>query len=189
MTTQSTLRARRSANADGDAGSLRRQSDATRKPIYGLILAVLGTRDGADEVLVDTYVQVWRRAQGYDERRGSVQVWVSSIARHRAIDRLRARRRGTLSLAEACDWEAVSAPGPTPLQASVEGEAQGEVRHALERLTYEQRRAVEAVFFEGLSHTQAAEALGQPLGTLKGRVRAAMTVLRRELGIREEGAV
>lgn len=189
MTTESTLRAWMSAIAVGDAGSLRRLYDETRKSIYGLILAVLGTRDGADEVLVDTYVQVWRRAQRYDERRGSVQVWVASIARHRAIDRLRARQRGTLGRSEPCDWEALSSPGPTPLQASVAGEALGEVRHALERLSYEQRRAVEAVFFEGLSHTQAAEALGQPLGTLKGRVRSAMTVLRRELGIREEGAV
>jgi RNA polymerase sigma factor (sigma-70 family) len=189
MTSEASHRSWMGAIAGGDAGALRRLYDDTRRTVFGLILAVLGTRDGADDVLADTYVQVWRRAERYDERRGSVLVWVASIARHRAIDRLRARRRGLLGHAEVCDWDALSSSGPTPLQASLCGEAHGEIRHALERLTDDQRRAIEAVFYEGLSHTEAAEALGQPLGTLKGRVRSAMGVLRRELGIREEGAV
>jgi RNA polymerase sigma-70 factor (ECF subfamily) len=189
MTNEDTLRRRMHAVAAGDAEALASLFEETRSAIFGLVLAVLGTRDGADDVLVDTYVQVWRSAAGYDPHKGGVRTWIATVARRLAIDRLRRRRRELPTGPDAAELDGLVGGGPTPIHTTLAGEAAGRVRRALARLDAGQRRALEAVYFEGLTHAEAAAALDQPLGTLKGRVRAALSHLRNDLALRQDGAI
>jgi len=187
MTSQDSHRDHLLAIAAGDSSALEALYAEAKDSVFGLVLAILGTRDGAEDVLVEVFVQIWRRAAGFDPTKGAARVWIASVARHLAIDHLRRRRRGLPRASDAEDWDQQESPAPTPFLATVNGEVAGSVRRAVGRLDEGQRRAVEAVYFEGLTHVEAAEVLEQPLGTLKGRVRAALTSLRRDLGHREDG--
>lgn len=127
------------------------------------------------------FAQVWREAARYDPARGSVTSWLLAIARTRAIDSLRSRRR----LREV-EQPLEGAPEPAvenrdPEASAVERGRAARARRALGRLPAEQRRAIEIAFFDGLSHTEAAAALGAPLGTVKTRIRAGLGTLRRLL--------
>ncbi|MEM7309168.1 MAG: sigma-70 family RNA polymerase sigma factor [Planctomycetota bacterium] len=193
MTHEEQLKTWMRAISAGDGEALSALFEATKNNLFGLILRTVGTRESAEEVLTDAYVQVWRRAGLYDPRKGSVMVWLMTLARRRAIDRLRSMRSlsalpGSLPSDDLDEKDEPEAPGPTPLQTSLVDERAGEVRDAVDELTHDQRRAIEAIFFQGLTHTQASEALGQPLGTLKSRVRSGLLVLRQRLE-RKEGAV
>jgi len=172
--------------AGGDEVALRELHDATRRRLQGLVRAIVGNAL-ADEVLVETYVQVWREAARYDRRRGSALAWLATLARSRAVDRLRARgqREELLLAGEQLDELMSTAPGPE--QASEGEERALLVRSAVLRLPPEQRRAIAAAFFRGLTHQEVAVALDQPLGTVKTRIRAGLTALRRALA-GQEGA-
>ena len=165
--------------AGGDRVALADLYDGTAALVHGLTMRILGDRGAAEEATADTFVQVWRQADRWDARRGGPLAWLLMLARSRAIDRLRAS--GGRAEREA----AVVAPpalAPSSEQQAAVSERRRLVRNALARLLPEQRRLIELAYFEGLSHTEIASSLGQPLGTVKTRIRLGMTRLRESLG-------
>jgi len=168
--------------AKGDQTALAALYDGTNRLIYGLILRVLGDGGTAEEVLLDVYTQVWRQAASYDTGRGSPLAWLTTIARSRAIDRLRSgwqdqQRKEPLDLLTDRETGAAS-----PEEMTVASERQRFVRAALASLSPEQREVIELAYYGGLSHSEIAAKLNQPLGTVKTRTRLAMMKLRDALG-------
>ena len=167
--------------AVGDQTGLAELYDATSHLVFGLALRILGDRTEAEDAVVEVYAQAWRSAHSYDPHRGTPASWLLTLTRSRAIDMLRARRRerATDPIESA---GAVQADTPTPEDATAEAERQHLVRRALQELNSEQRHAIELAYFAGLSHTEIAVQLGQPLGTIKTRIRLGMMRLRESLG-------
>jgi RNA polymerase sigma-70 factor (ECF subfamily) len=162
----------------GDQAALAELYDATAAQVNGLALRILADRDTAEEVTGDVFLQVWRSAGSYEPARGSPLAWLFTLARSRAIDRLRggaAERRQSSPFELAPDVEC-DAPGPE--EGSSLAQRRRIVRAALERLGEEQRQVLEMAFFQGLSHSEIAAALGAPLGTVKTRIRLGMSRLR-----------
>ena len=145
--------------------------------VLGLTFRILQDEDEAGEVVADVFVQVWRHIDQHDARRGPLVPWILSIARNRALDALRRRRRWwrkTERVAQAQPVEAEENVASTPHEASVPGwPVHREVHAALAALPEEQRRVVLLSYFEGLSHREIARRLKQPLGTVKTRMRMA----------------
>lgn len=166
--------------AAGDQQAMAELYDQTHPLVYGLALRVLGDPGAAEDVMVEVYTQAWQRVGDYDAGRGSPSAWLLNITRSRAIDarRARARDRATEPLEAAGDPPS-EAPGPEALSAAAERHRI--VHSALAQLSVELRQLVELAYFAGLSHSEIAAALGQPLGTVKTRIRAAMTQLRERL--------
>jgi RNA polymerase sigma-70 factor, ECF subfamily len=168
--------------ADGDQTALATLYDSTNRLVYGLILRVLNDAGAAEEVLLDVYTQVWRQASSYDAGRGAPLAWLTTIARSRAIDRLRSgwqdqRRKESLdAIGDAASIDA------NPEEATVASERQQLVREALAQLTPEQREVIELAYYSGLSHSEIAAKLNQPLGTVKTRTRLGMMKLKEALG-------
>lgn len=173
--------------AEGDEGALRSLYDATSAQVFGSCLSILRDRGAAEEAVVEVFAQVWRQAERYDPSRGSVASWIATLARTRAIDHGRARDRQNAgrSPLDAAHVDLFTDPTPTPDEASFQSERAARVHTALESLPAEQRRALEAAFFRGLSHTEVAEWLGLPLGTVKTRIRSGLSALRRALASTE----
>jgi len=170
--------------AEGHQDALARLYDETSSMVNGLLLRILARQEDAEEVLLDVFMKAWKYAPSYSEKRGSVQAWLLIMARNAAIDRIRQRRAqaATLSL----DPETFPEPaddGATPEEASVIRERRERVQQCLNELPPEQREVVILSFFGGLTHAELAERLGQPLGTIKSRVRMGLGKLR---GLLEE---
>jgi RNA polymerase sigma-70 factor (ECF subfamily) len=167
--------------AAGDQSALATLYDATNRFIYSLVLRVLGDMSSAEEVLIDVYTQVWRQAASYDANRGAPLAWMATIARSRAIDRLRSgwqdqyRKESLDILGDA------PANAANPEESAAASERQRFVREALNLLTPEQRLVIELAYYSGLSHSEIAEKLNQPLGTIKTRTRLGMIKLREAL--------
>ena len=144
--------------------------------VLGLTFRILQDEDEAEEVVGDVFVQVWRHIDQHDAKRGPLVPWILSIARNRALDVLRRRRRWwrkteRITQAQSAPEENVA---PTPHEAAVPGwPVHREVHAALAALPEEQRRVVLLSYFEGLSHREIARRLNQPLGTVKTRMRMA----------------
>jgi RNA polymerase sigma-70 factor (ECF subfamily) len=167
--------------ATGDQSALAALYDATNRLIYSLVLRVLGDMSSAEEVLIDVYTQVWRQAASYDANRGAPLAWMATIARSRAIDRLRSgwqdqRRKEPLDVLGDTPTNAAS-----PEESAAISERQKLVREALNLLTFEQRQVIELAYYSGLSHSEIAEKLNQPLGTVKTRTRLGLMKLREAL--------
>ncbi len=167
--------------AAGDQQAVAEFYDATSHLVFGLALRILGDRHSAEDVVVEVYTQAWRRAKDYDPTRGTACSWLLTLARSRAIDMLRAHKhdRDIDPLESAGELEANT---PNPEDASADIERHHFVRRALDGLGAEQREAIELAYFSGLSHTEIAARLGQPLGTVKTRIRLGMMRLREVLG-------
>jgi RNA polymerase sigma-70 factor (ECF subfamily) len=138
-------------------------------------------RAAAEEVTLNVYTQVWRTAGSYDRQRGSVGAWLVTAARSRAIDRLRAgagRAEREQPFLEFADPEANT---PSPEQESEHNQRGRLIRAALAKLAPEQREVIQLAFFSELSHGELADRLGQPLGTVKSRIRLGMMKLREQL--------
>ena len=151
--------------------------------VLGVAYRILHDADEAEEVLSDVFVQVWSRIHQHDARRGPLVPWVLSIARNRALDGLRRRWRWWRKAErahETVEWDGV--PEPDPVEASVPGwPVHRAVHRALADLPDEQRRVVLLAYFEGLSHMEIARRTGDPLGTVKTRLRLAQRKLRESL--------
>lgn len=176
------------AVAEGDSGALAELYDRHGGAVFALGLRMLRDAEEAEEVLEDVFWHLWRHAGRYDSARGSVIVYLVTLARSRSLDRLRAReRRARLrsGVADAVLAENLLGSGAgdaTPFGDAVADERRGRVRGALAELTPEQREAVELAFLEGLTHLEISLRLGQPLGTVKTRIRSALLRLRGTLG-------
>jgi RNA polymerase sigma-70 factor (ECF subfamily) len=168
--------------ATGDQSALADLYDAMSRQVYGLALRILSDTGAAEEVTLEVFTQVWKQAGLFDLSRGTPSAWLCTLARSRAIDRLRSgaqeRRR-----AEPIETVAATAAVDTvdPETSAVDAERRVRVRAALDKLPPDQREAIELAYFGGYSHTEIAEQLGQPLGTVKTRIRLAMVRLREAL--------
>jgi len=172
--------------AEGDGQALASLYDATSRAVYGLLLRILADPSSAEEVLLDVYAQVWRQAATYSPERGRPLAWLTTIARSRAIDRVRRGRQEQQHTAPLD--EAVSAASGESVDEVVRaGEVRAVVRAALERLTPEQRDVIELAYYGGMSHSEIAAARGLPLGTVKTRTRLGMMRLREMLSPAWEG--
>jgi RNA polymerase sigma-70 factor (ECF subfamily) len=164
--------------AAGDREAFSRLYDLLAPTAFGLIRRVLRDPEAAADVLQEVFWQVWREAPRYDPRRGSPEAWVVMRAKTRAIDRLRSmRRRDRTFVAPVDESVAQGGDGPVPDPAVV-AEDRGLVRTALAQLPEPQRRVIELAFFEGLTQSEIATRLGEPLGTVKTRARLGLERLR-----------
>ncbi len=165
----------------GDQQALAQLYDETNRLVYSLVYRILGESGAAEEVTLDVYMQVWRQAGRYDAQRGTLLTWLITIARSRAIDYLRATRQHSQQTDQL--ELVVVQPPVTTKEADVEKsvlltERGHIVRRALMTLPPEQREVIELSYFLGLSHSEIALRLNQPLGTVKTRVRLGLMKLR-----------
>jgi RNA polymerase sigma-70 factor, ECF subfamily len=167
--------------AQGDQDAMSVLYHGTSRLVFGLILRILGDRGLAEEVLLDVYAQVWRQANRYDTSRGAALGWITTIARSRAIDRLRSERHNLqeYELNEATTPEQLADTNPE--SASEASEMRRFVRLALDELPPEQREVIELSYYSGLTQSEIATKLNQPLGTVKTRTRLGMIKLREVL--------
>jgi RNA polymerase sigma-70 factor, ECF subfamily len=149
--------------------------DRYSKMVYSVALRVLNDAGEAEDVMQEIFVQVWQNPQAYDSGRGSLGGWLVVVARNRAIDKLRRRKPSD-------PVELFALPSSLDLaQESEQNFLLDKIRAAMSRLPAEQRTSVELAFFEGLSHSEIAEKTGQPLGTVKTRIRLALVAIRKGL--------
>jgi RNA polymerase sigma-70 factor (ECF subfamily) len=154
--------------------------------LYTVAFRIVGERADAEEVVVDAFAQAWREAPRFEASRGSVAGWLTMIVRSRALDlvRARSRRERITTAAAAARPDAPLAMGqgePGPASGVDDAERRREVRHALESLSAPQREAIELAYYQGLSQSEIAERLQEPLGTIKTRIRLGMQKLREVL--------
>jgi len=159
----------------GDQQAMASLFDRYSGIVYSVALRVLGDAGQAEDVMQDIFIQIWKKPGAFVSGRGSLGAWLAVVARNRAIDALR-RRRPTDSV------EDVVLASSTDLGAEAERNALMEkVRVYMSQLPVEQRRSVELAYFDGMSHSEIAEQTGDPLGTVKTRIRLAMITLRKAM--------
>jgi RNA polymerase sigma-70 factor (ECF subfamily) len=169
------------AIAAGDQRALHTLYAQTHRLVFTLSVRMTGNRETAEELTLDVFHDVWRRAPAYDPAGGSVVGWIMNQARSRAIDRLRFEHRKK-RVGDSTMYPAQPAAVDGPYEA-IELSEQGRVlRDALHTLTPDERQAIETAFFSELTYGEVAEKLKQPLGTVKTRIRAALAKLRQALG-------
>jgi RNA polymerase sigma-70 factor, ECF subfamily len=164
--------------AQGDREAFGCFYDAFAGLALGIIRKILRDAAVSEEVLQEVFWQIWLEAGRYDPRRGSPEAWVVMRARTRAIDRLRAIRRREKTFVAPGDDSVTRSSEPPPENPGVAAETRGLVRSALDGLPEPQRRVVVMAFFEGLTHSEIASRLGEPLGTVKTRARLGLERLR-----------
>ncbi len=155
--------------------------DRYGRAVYSLILRVVQDSGTAEDLVQETFLRVWNRAGGFDCERGAFGPWILAVARNRAIDYLRSQGRRVQSTVELNEMEHpslfVDLPGDL-----LRLDVAKRVRDGLERLNPSHREAIELAYFEGLTQTEIAERMGQPLGTVKTWMRRALQQLRDGLG-------
>lgn len=173
--------------AAGDERALGELYDRHGGMSYALAVAIVREGADAEEVVADVFGQMWRTAAQFDPSRGSVAGWLATITRTRALDLVRARGRRARALERAAQGEAeglaspLSAPAEGPDRGIERQEARRLVARSLGELPEPQRRVIELAYFAGLSQTEIAAELQEPLGTVKTRMRAGMEKLRGSL--------
>ncbi len=168
--------------AAGDRQAFTELFDRHAASTLSLLTPMLGRHDLAEEVLQETFLQVWRQAGRYRRERATPRGWLQLIARSRARDRLRSRGARHRREETACQGDPSSRDAPAVCVARLEALDRGrEIREALGRLPGVQRDCIELAFYQGLSHSQIADRLDQPLGTVKSRILLGMKKLRLEL--------
>lgn len=171
----------------GDERALGALYDRYGGVAFSLACAIVHDTTDAEDVVADTFSQIWRTASSFDATRGSVVAWVSTIVRTRSLDLIRAQKRRARILDEAASVsDETSAPGlssgaPSPDRGVEVSEAQRLVRRSLAELPAPQRLVLELAYFGGLSQSEIAERLSEPLGTVKTRMRSGMEKLRHAL--------
>ena len=173
--------------AAGDQPALAEFYDASSAKVFGLAMKILADRTAAEEVTMDVYKQVWRRASTYDTERGTPGSWLMMLAKTRAIDRFRSsylERGRQVPLDQAAELPGDAA---TPEQYSADLERQRLVQEAMASLSAEQRQAIALAYYWGLSQSEIADRLQLPLGTVKTRMRLGMIRLREVLAPHGEG--
>jgi RNA polymerase sigma-70 factor (ECF subfamily) len=167
------------ANQDRDAFS--QLYDRFSTLVFTLALRMLRVRSDAEDLLQEVFVQVWRQAQNYSAARGSPEAWIINIARSRAIDKIRSIRRMEKNFV-LTDDPARAESGENVEASAAESEAKLTMNSALANLPEAQRKVLELAYFDGLTQTEIAEHLAEPLGTVKTRMRSGIQRLREMLG-------
>jgi RNA polymerase sigma-70 factor (ECF subfamily) len=171
----------------GDADALAALYDRHGRAAFGLARTLVGGASDAEDVVAAVFAQLWQNAHRFDASRGSVAAWITTMTRSRALDLLRAQRRRTRlhERAATADADGFAVPlgggGDAPDVDAERAEVAQAVRASLEILPVAQRRAIELAFFGGMSHSDIAAALQEPLGTVKTRIRTGMLRLREAL--------
>ena len=164
--------------AAGDRDAFSRFYDRYSPLVFPLVLRIVRDRADAADVLQDVFWEAWQGASAYDAKRGSPEAWMITRARTRAIDRIRAvRRRGETFVPPVDESLAPAAPEPGG-DAAERAEDRGVIRTALAALPVAQREAIELAYYAGLTQTEIAARLQQPLGTIKTRIRLGLERLR-----------
>jgi RNA polymerase sigma-70 factor (ECF subfamily) len=159
--------------ARGEIAALRALYDDHAPRAMAIAMRVLRNEAEAEDIVQETFLEVWRRASQYDNQRGGAVAWLVTIARSRAIDRLRSS--GTSSRAiEAASGTLIPTPDLLPSEQAERRSDELRVAAALAALPAEQRQTIELAYFEGLSQSEIAKKTGSPLGTVKMRVKLAM---------------
>jgi RNA polymerase sigma-70 factor (ECF subfamily) len=161
--------------AAGDETALAALYDRWVQPVYGVVVQLLRGADDAEDVLEDTFWQVWQRASSFDPARGTPRAWLLTIARSRALDRVRSRGRAPEAVPLS---ELVPSDAPDPAASVEVEERRAQVARALAALPKEQREAIELAYFGGYTQSEIAEQLHQPIGTIKTRIRLGLRKLR-----------
>lgn len=167
--------------AAGERAALLRLHHRYAPTLLAVALRVTGSRAEAEEVVQDALLRAWREAASFDRARGSAAAWLLTLTRNRAIDVVRARQRRIRLEAEDADAPAPVEPSPSPERHAADQQRAEAVRAALASLRDAQREALELAYYRGLSHSEIAAALDQPLGTVKTRIAQAARVLREAL--------
>ena len=152
--------------------------DRHARPIYSLALRILGDTTEAEDIVQEVFSQAWKQASRYNASRGAVGAWLLTLARSRAIDRLRAKRARPGGISDERVTGQLIDAGPPVDSLVLSSEQVARVRAALDELPLLQRAAIELAYYEGLTHAEIADRLEQPLGTVKTRIRLAMLKLR-----------
>jgi RNA polymerase sigma-70 factor (ECF subfamily) len=160
---------------EGDTDALRMLYDRYGGIVFGMTYRLLGDRQAAEECTQDVFVSVWRTARSYEPERARVSTWLLTIARNRAIDATRRRAARPVDPHEEV-WATERSPDTADLVS--EADEATRVAAAMAELSEPQREALSLAYFDGLSHTEIAERLGLPVGTVKGRIRLALDRLR-----------
>ncbi len=172
-----------SRTAEGDESAVAELYDRYGGVVYAVVYRIVGQKADAEEVVMEAFAQVWRDARRFEGARGSAAAWLTMISRSRALDHVRSRdRRERLNTSAAREAPAGSPTtghwGGDPGYQVEQNERQRRVAEALGALAPAQRQAIELAYFEGLSQSEIAERLNEPLGTIKTRVRLGMLKLR-----------
>jgi len=170
--------------ARGDREAFGRFYDRYASLVFTFAMRLLRQRSDAEDLLQEVFLQAWRQAGGYSEERGSPEAWIITITRSRAIDKLRSIRRRERSFVSVGD------PVGAELEGKVESEVKGSeakliVNSAMAQLSDSQRKVLELAYFDGLTQSEIAARLGEPLGTVKTRMRAGIQRLRGLLGSKD----
>ncbi len=164
--------------AQGDQGAMARLYDDTAPLVYSLAVRMMGNTADAEEVALDVFNQVWRSAARYSRERGTVFAWLMNITRSRAIDHIRSRALRLKANEPIENADILRDSADTPDRITEVRQQREKIRAAMAQLPADQRTCIELAFFSGLSHSELAEKLGEPLGTIKTRIRSGMLKLR-----------
>lgn len=170
----------------GDREAFARLYRLSSAHLFGVILRIQRDRALAEELLQEVYVSVWRAASGFDAAQSQPLTWLTSVARHRAIDSLRRAQAQPATVRPAAadgddppdPHDAVPGDGPGPVELLGRASDARQLSACMEHLSAPQRQSVALAFFDGLSHAEVAEHLRQPLGTVKSWVRRALSTLK-----------
>lgn len=165
---------------NGDEAALASLFDRYRSILFSIIVRIVISREEAEDVLQEVFLQVWNKARDFDESRGKAFTWLATLARSRSIDRLRSLGARERAVDEATR-ETVDVVSDAEID-SMYAEKRKRVQHALAQLPEEQRRVLLMAYFEGCSQSEIADRLNTPLGTVKTRMRSGMIRLRELFG-------
>ena len=163
--------------AQGDEKAFAKFYDQFAHGLYSLVFKILNDAKETEDVLQEGFTQIWKKASTYDGNRSSAFTWAVMIMRNKAIDHIRSRQRQSRVVEEAA-LESSIEPAMQEDEGVFQNEQRTIVRAALEKIPDEQRQAIDLAFFSGLTQMQIAEKLGEPLGTVKSRIRRGLLKLR-----------
>ena len=165
-----------------DPHAMAKLYDSFGRVVYSLIYRIVQDKGVSEDLVQETFLRVWNQAHTIDPSRGSPAAWVLTVARNRAIDWV----RSVAGKPDRTVWESYDAERPGNFldmeKVVIDSDQARRIREAIERLNQNQRAVIELAYFEGLSQSEMAEKMGQPLGTVKTWVRSALKNLREELG-------
>lgn len=164
-----------------DPGALERLYDRHARAVYSLVLRIAQHAPSAEEIVQDVFLQLWRNAHLYRASRGPLEPWLFTLARNRALDHIRLKREKQRRREETLDLQPLASAAPNPEHAVDRQQRAERTRALMQSLPPEQRQAIELAFFEGMTHSEIAQALRQPLGTVKSWIRTGLLRLREAL--------